>query len=48
MSEKTFAQRADRALLVYGGILPADIRQLLKDMASAIDQLKGAAHVHQD
>ena len=40
---KSFLERANRALLVYGAILPADIRQLLKDMAAAIDELKGNA-----
>ncbi|WP_404993325.1 hypothetical protein [Cupriavidus pauculus] len=36
----SFLERANKALFVYGAILPADIRQLLKDMAAAIDQLQ--------
>jgi len=41
MPERTFAQRADDALRIYGLMLPADIRQLLRDMAGAIDRLNG-------
>lgn len=48
MSDKSFSERADKALLVFGVMLPNEIRQLLRDMATAIDQLKGATHVHQD
>ncbi len=36
----SFLERANKALFVYGAILPADIRQLLKDMAAAIDHLR--------
>lgn len=36
----SFYDRADKALKVYGMILPPDIRQLLKDMAAAIDTLQ--------
>ncbi|WP_267920268.1 hypothetical protein [Cupriavidus respiraculi] len=37
----TFQERADKVLKVYGLMLPADIRQLLRDMAGAIDELRG-------
>ncbi|SOZ07280.1 hypothetical protein CBM2599_U20011 [Cupriavidus taiwanensis] len=37
---QTFYDRADKALKLYGLILPADIRQLLRDMAGAIDKLQ--------
>lgn len=40
MNQASFLDRANKALFVYGAILPADIRQLLKDMAAAIDQLR--------
>lgn len=40
MGDKSFAERADAALRIYGLMLPADIRQLLRDMAGAIDQLR--------
>lgn len=37
---ESFYDRADKALKLYGLILPADIRQLLRDMAGAIDKLQ--------
>jgi len=38
--DQTFYDRADKALKLYGLMLPADIRQLLRDMAGAIDKLR--------
>ncbi|WP_272871748.1 hypothetical protein [Cupriavidus necator] len=40
MEDQSFYERADKALKLYGLMLPADIRQLLRDMAGAIDKLQ--------
>ncbi|WP_317924752.1 hypothetical protein [Cupriavidus sp. TA19] len=40
MKDRSFYERADAALRLYGLVLPADIRQLLRDMAGAIDKLQ--------
>lgn len=38
---KPFKDRADAALLLFGGVLPRPVKELLRDMAVAIDELKG-------
>jgi glycerate-2-kinase len=37
--ETNFYDRADKVLTRYSMLLPADVRQLLRDMAATIDQL---------
>lgn len=40
METKTFKDRADTALLLFGGVLPRPVKELLRDMAIALDELK--------
>lgn len=37
---RTFGERAQKVMGVYGGFLPADVKQLLLDMAAEIDNLR--------
>lgn len=39
MEQTDFYDRADKVLTRFALILPADVRQLLRDMAKTIDQL---------
>lgn len=41
MENKSFKDRADTALLLFGGVLPRPVKELLRDMAIALDELKG-------
>ncbi|WP_354682642.1 hypothetical protein [Cupriavidus necator] len=41
METKSFKDRADTALLLFGGVLPRPVKELLRDMAVALDELKG-------
>jgi len=37
---RPFGERAQKVMKVYGGFLPADVKQLLLDMAAEIDNLR--------
>jgi len=37
---RTFDERARDAMRVFGGLLPAPVRQLLLDMAAELDHLR--------
>lgn len=37
---KPFKDRADTALLLFGGVLPRPVKELLRDMAVALDELR--------
>ncbi|WP_343549447.1 hypothetical protein [Ralstonia sp.] len=37
---RTFDERAREAMRVFGGLLPAPIKQLLLDMAAELDNLR--------
>ncbi|MHA3018079.1 hypothetical protein CMPELA_25755 [Cupriavidus necator] len=40
MEERSFKDRADAALLVFGSVLPRPVKELLRDMAVALDELR--------
>lgn len=40
MTTKTFTERADKALMVFGALLPADGKQLIKDLCRDADETR--------